>query len=163
MSKTIAFTGHRPETLNLTEDQYDDLQLRLWKEIYARMEQGYDTFLCGAARGTDIMCGEIVLAEKETAHPNVKLICAIPFREQARRWEILWRMRHYELLRGADKVVLLCDSYQRGCYHLRNRYMVDNADLLIAVYNGSPKGGTAYTINYARKQGKDIIIINPNE
>lgn len=39
--------------------------------------------------------------------------------------------------------------------------MVDNADLVIAVYDGSSSGGTAYTVDYARKQGKKIIIINP--
>ena len=40
--------------------------------------------------------------------------------------------------------------------------MVDNSDVLIAIYNGEPKGGTAYTVNYAQKQGKEITIINPD-
>ena len=40
--------------------------------------------------------------------------------------------------------------------------MVDNCDLLIAIYNGEEKGGTAYTVNYARQQGKEILIIDPN-
>ena len=40
--------------------------------------------------------------------------------------------------------------------------MVDNCDVLIAIYNGEPKGGTAYTVNYARRLGKEIVIIDPN-
>ena len=40
--------------------------------------------------------------------------------------------------------------------------MVDNSDVLIAIFNGDPKGGTAYTVNYARKKGKEIVIINPD-
>ena len=53
-------------------------------------------------------------------------------------------------------------TYQRGCFHIRNRYLVDNCDLLIAIFNGEGKGGTAYTVNYAMKQGKEIVILNPN-
>ena len=71
-------------------------------------------------------------------------------------------MRYYDLLRDSDRIIQLCDSYQRGCYHIRNRYMVDNCDVLIAIYNGETKGGTAYTVNYARKLGKEIVIIDPN-
>ena len=40
----------------------------------------------------------------------------------------------------------------------RNRYMVDNAAVLIAVYNGSP-GGTRNTMLYAMRQGLEIIEI----
>ena len=56
----------------------------------------------------------------------------------------------------------VCDTYQRGCVHIRNRYLVDNCDLLIAIYNGEDKCGTAYTVNYAKQQGKEIVILNPN-
>jgi uncharacterized phage-like protein YoqJ len=108
------------------------------------------------------MCGELVLAEKQTSNPQLKLICAIPFREQADRWSFEWKLRYRELLKGADQVVQVCDSYQRGCFHIRNRYLVDNCDLLIAIFNGEGKGGTAYTVNYAMKQGKEIVILNPN-
>lgn len=41
----------------------------------------------------------------------------------------------------------------------RNRDIVDNCDILIATpYNNNGKGGTWYTINYAKKIGKPIII-----
>jgi len=65
------------------------------------------------------------------------------------------------VLKAADRIKLISPEYHRGCYHARNRYMVDNADRVIAVYDGSSSGGTAYTVDYARKQGKEIIIINP--
>ncbi len=161
----IAFTGHRPEMLPFDQesDAYSKLEQMVWSEIYQRMEIGYDTFYCGAARGTDIMCGEIVLAEKETMHPHVKLICAIPFKEQAQSWSVTWRMRYRDLLRGADKIIQTSESYHRGCYHVRNRYMVDNADTLIAIYNGASNGGTAYTVKYAQECGKEIVIFNPED
>ena len=45
--------------------------------------------------------------------------------------------------------------------NLRNKYMVDNSDLLLAVWNGK-KGGTANTVKYARKKEKEVVIINPD-
>ena len=162
----VAFTGHRPETIpyidKFESKQYFDLQKLIWQEVLRYIKAGYNTFYCGAARGADMLCGEIILAEKETDHPELKLICAIPFKEQARGWGIMEKMQYRELLMRSDRVVQVCDSYQRGCYHARNRYMVDNSDVLIAIYNGEPKGGTAYTVNYARKRGKEIIIVNPD-
>lgn len=45
---------------------------------------------------------------------------------------------------------------------IRNEYMVDNADVVIAVWDGS-KGGTCNCVNYAKKIGKNIIQINPKD
>lgn len=42
----------------------------------------------------------------------------------------------------------------------RNEYMVDLADRVIAVWDGS-KGGTATCVKYAEKVGKEIIRIEP--
>ena len=162
----VAFTGHRPEQLNFWRDELSKpgqaLQDLIWREVSIQEKAGADTFLCGAARGADIICGEIILAEKQTTAPHLKLICAIPFREQADRWTFEWKHRYHALLKGADKIVQVCDEYQRGCFHIRNRYLVNNCDLLIAIYNGGDKGGTAYTVKYAKQQGKEIVILNPN-
>ena len=43
--------------------------------------------------------------------------------------------------------------------HRRNRYMVDKADLVLAVWNGICSGGTWYTIQYARSLKKPIRYI----
>ena len=42
----------------------------------------------------------------------------------------------------------------------RNRYMVDNASVVVAVYDGR-QGGTASTIAYAAKKGREIIELRP--
>ena len=41
----------------------------------------------------------------------------------------------------------------------RNRYMVDRAARIIAVYDGVPKGGTAQTLAYALRRGLETDII----
>ena len=46
---------------------------------------------------------------------------------------------------------------------LRNQYMVDNSDLVLAIWNGKESGGTWNTIKYARKQGKKIQYLMLND
>jgi len=42
----------------------------------------------------------------------------------------------------------------------RNRAIVNNSDVIIATpYDNNKKGGTWYTINYAKKKGKPVIIL----
>ena len=43
----------------------------------------------------------------------------------------------------------------------RNRFMVEHASTLLAVYNGVRRSGTGATVNYARKMGREIIVIDP--
>jgi uncharacterized phage-like protein YoqJ len=59
-----------------------------------------------------------------------------------------------------DKETLLQQRYTPDCMHKRNRYMVDQADYIIAVWNGKPSG-TGKTVQYAQQQGKPVRVINP--
>ena len=45
----------------------------------------------------------------------------------------------------------------------RNMYMVDRADLVLAIWNGEEKGGTWNTIRYARKKEKALQYSMLNE
>ena len=42
-----------------------------------------------------------------------------------------------------------------------NRFLVEHASTLLAVYNGVRRSGTGATVNYARKMGREIIVIDP--
>lgn len=52
-------------------------------------------------------------------------------------------------------------KYYDGCMLAHNRRLVDQAEILLAVYNGERRGGTAATVRYARKAGREIIMIDP--
>ena len=43
----------------------------------------------------------------------------------------------------------------------RNKFMVDHANLLFAVYAGISRSGTASTVAYAQNQGREILILDP--
>ena len=85
-------------------------------------------------------------------HPQVKLILALPCRNQAERWKEADRLLYDSIKRRADEVVYVSEHYTRGCMFERNRYMVDHSDICIC-YCTSGEGGTAYTVKYAQRKG----------
>ena len=163
----VAFTGHRPESLpfgdNEESEGYRKIKGMLLDEIKHWADQGCDVFYEGVARGMDIVFGEQVLLAKRQGYPHIKLIGVIPFEEQAAHWSEAWRDRYFSLMASSDDEVLISSHYTKDCYHRRNRYMVDHADILIAVYDGMGSGGTAYTVRYAMEQGKTIFSLDPNK
>ena len=52
-------------------------------------------------------------------------------------------------------------QYYDGCMIDRNHRLVELAGLLLAVFNGARRSGTGATVNYARKMGREIIVIDP--
>lgn len=161
----LAFTGHRPESLFLGENELSAsaicIKALLADEIMQYAAQGYDTFMTGGARGDDILFAEQVLLVKGLAYPNIQLITVVPYKGQADNWTEAWRERYFRILEYSSDVITLAAHYSNGCYHIRNRYLVDHADRVLALYNDSRTGGTAYTVKYARQQNKEIIVIHP--
>jgi len=72
------------------------------------------------------------------------------------------RELYHSILERADSVVYVSRDYHKNCMLNRNRFMVEHASTLLAVYNGEQRGGTATTMCYAQKMGRDIIVIDPS-
>ena len=162
--KTCCFTGHRPQSLPFRFDEQDSRCLRLKqvlrKEIERQIiEEGVTHFISGMTIGVDMYAAEIVLDLKKK-YPQITLEAAIPCETQAVKWTVPLRERYYDIAARCDKETMLQRHYTPDCMHKRNRYMVDAADTVIAVWNGSPSG-TGKTVQYAADQGKTIVIIDP--
>ena len=63
------------------------------------------------------------------------------------------------MLAACDEVKVFSERYNRGCYFVRNRYMVDESSRVIAVYDGRSNGGTVFTMQYARAKGRAVHVI----
>ena len=68
--------------------------------------------------------------------------------------------RHDRLFELADITTATGHEYTKGAMFIRNRYLVNNADLLLAAYDGKP-GGTEMTIQTAKANGVKVQIIQP--
>ena len=156
---SCCFTGHRPGTLPWRYNEKDPRCLSLKRRIADAVETAYEEgcrhFLCGMALGCDLFFCEAVLALRETC-PGITLEAAIPCPGQDGAWPPDQRARYARLVAACDFETLVSSSYTPYCMQRRDRYMVNHASLLIAVFSGSP-GGTRYTMDYAMRRGLTIV------
>lgn len=161
---TCAFTGHRPNRFpwGYDESNSDCIALKqiLTSEIMRLADTGVTHFLSGMSEGVDTWAAIDVLALREK-NPTIKLHCILPCRSQADIWSEPAKALYHSILEQADSVVYVSRDYHDNCMMERNRFMVDHASILLAVSRGPQRSGTAATINYARKMGREIIIIDP--
>lgn len=148
------FTGHRPEKLNRSERE---VKKALNAAIHQAIKDGHTTFISGMARGVDIWAAQIVLRER-SLDSRIRLIAAPPYEGFESRWSQSWQEEYNLILQYADLTRFICKGYSMSSFQARNKWMVDYSNRVIAVYNGEP-GGTRNTIEYARKQEVDCIII----
>ena len=169
MKKTsCAFTGHRPTRFSFKYDETHPACIELKKVVAEQIDflyrQGITDFYTGCALGIDLWAGEAVLALAEL-HPEIKLHCIVPFAAQDQKWTSEQQARYHALLDRSNDVVLTQEKYSEDCYYIRNRYLVDHADVVLAVYDmqANKRSGTGYTVHYAQAQNKPIIAIDPDD
>jgi uncharacterized phage-like protein YoqJ len=180
---TISFTGHGPEKLggyNWSTQKNKDIMYKLLDTIESIVEKIDNNeevnFIGGGALGIDQMAIHIVNHAIKNYYPLwITTEIAVPFKNQAIKWFNKDDVARYEKqLSEADKITYVdtldkykIKGYKEDIYYpakmqKRNEYMVDNSDIVIAVWDGS-KGGTYNCVKYAEKLGKKIIVINPKE
>ena len=94
---------------------------------------------------------------------------AVPFKNQPIKWNMESQELYNKQLLAADIITYVdtLDMYRtnipdglfdRNKLMNRNKYMIDNSDVLIAVWDGSPSG-TKHAIDYAKEKNKEVIIL----
>lgn len=124
------------------------------------VENGVMDFYSGGADGVDCWASLIVL-ELRQKNPALKLHLILPHERQADRWSNSTQERYRLILDQADSVENVSQEYYEGCMLDRNHRLVEAAGVLLAVYNGERRGGTAATVRYARKLERKIILLDP--
>ena len=145
-STTVAFTGHRTY-----RGEADDRLYEVVQQLYAA---GFRTFLSGMATGFDLSAAEAVLALRSRL-PEIRLVAVVPFAGQGDRLSAAERSRYERVVAEADERVVLAASFYKGCYQVRNRYLVDHAAAVVAWYDGSA-GGTRQTFLMALHRGLKV-------
>ena len=159
---TCCFTGHRPDKLPWGTDESDPRCSALQEQLTAALERAYEAgchhFICGMARGSDLLFCRAALTLRER-HGDVTVEGAVPCQTQTDGWPAAERELHRSLLDQCNFETMVQHHYDRSCMMRRNRYMVDRSCRIIAVYNGIPKGGTFRTLAYAMKENLTTDII----
>ena len=161
---SCAFTGHRPAKFPWKYGENDprcvELKAVLARQIEKLAAAGVTDFYSGMALGVDTWAATAVLDLQER-NPAIKLHCVLPCEGQETKWSAPAQVRCRDILSEADSVEYVKRTYDRKCMLERNQRLVDSAGVLLAVYNGEKRGGTAATVRYAQKADREIIVIDP--
>jgi len=145
--KTCCVTGHR----ELPGINWELVRARLCQAVRSAVDEGCVRFISGFAAGADLMFAQIVLEEKKNSR-ILQLEAAIPYPGRMKTPDPLFQ----KLIRGCDTVKIHSPAYAKNCFMIRNRYMVEQSELVIAVYDGRKTGGTAATVRYALELGRRV-------
>ena len=165
IGRACAFTGHRPQKLPWRSDEAAPgciaLKAMLAAQVAVLIEDGYTEFLSGMALGVDLWAAQIVLALRAT-NPSLRLHCILPCVEQSAKWAAALQKQYRTILEQADSIIFVNRADKKNCMLERDRFLVSYASVVLAVYNGEKRGGTAATVRYARKLGRELIVIDPS-
>ena len=144
----IAATGHRPNKLGGYECEAYEKLVRLARS-YLRGKQ-VDGVISGMALGWDMAWCDGALREGIPVH------AAVPFEGQERIWPWQQQVNYKQLLSECKSVTIVSPGgYSHGAMQLRNRWMVDRAHRICALFDGSASG-TRHCIEYAIQMNRPI-------
>lgn len=155
----IAVTGHRPNKLNNDYDLTSELVLKIKSKIITiidAFEPEKISLITGMALGIDTLFARIAIEK------NISFTAYIPCVGQEKMWTQKSQDEYNSILQHELCTVHYTSkqTYQPYSMQLRNEAMVDSCNLLIAVWDGT-SGGTKNCVDYARKNSKFIIYIDP--
>lgn len=138
----VAFTGHR-------HLKYGEVEQSLEK---IAAEHSSAVWITGGAYGLDSHAARFALDNKIPLWLVLpfpaKIVCARWISNDAR--ELLFRS-----VRECARLSVVSPVFTNVAYQMRNEFMVDAADILVAFFDGSP-GGTANCVRYAKEAGKEV-------
>ena len=151
------FSGHRLDKLPTGAMRRVVLSM-LQEEIRKAVVRGVTTFYTGMAEGIDLYAADYIRGLRES-NSSLRLICVKPFSNCGNALRGLVRYQFNSVLASADAVIELSDHYYGTCFRMRNQYMIDHSDLLIAVM-GESRSGTGQTIRMAQRRMLPVHLID---
>jgi len=152
-STTACFSGHRV----LSQKKIEKIVKRLDEAVDQLIQQGVTDFLCGGAVGFDHICASMIITKKQQG-ADIRLLFALPCRNQDEKWTDRQKQLYRSLLGEADAVHYVSEEYTPDCMKKRNYYMVDSSAYCICAMT-KDISGTGQTVRYAQQQGLQIMNV----
>jgi len=150
---SIGITGHRDivETKKLKQNI-----TKLFENLHSQNQE--TKLLSPLADGADRFVADVYL---EVFKDKAKLVVPMPFDQERymEDFDSTSKEEFLEYLKMADEVFEV-DNNQECHYKSVGVYVVDNSDMLLALWDGTfnaKSGGTGDIVAYARKKGKEVV------
>lgn len=151
----IAVTGHRPDKLNNDYGLDGPVSILIKNHLQRCITQLEPTqMISGMALGVDTIWALLAIEN------NIPLLAALPCLNQESRWTKTSIELYQSIINNplTTSVYVTEEPYNTACMQRRNIYMVDNCDVLLAVWDRS-SGGTSNCIKYADSINKKKLVL----
>ena len=141
MKKVCCGFGHR--------NVFENIEDKVYMAVLNAAEQGCEIFYTGAMGEFDSLFSSAVRKAKKV-YPNIKLICVKPYFTN----DINTDRDHYAAL--YDDIIIpdeLADIHPKAAIKARNRWMIDNSDIVL-IYTVRNYGGAYESKRYAERKNK---------
>ena len=145
----LAGTGHRPDKLGGYDPHAVNQVMRFAEQVLTANKPS--VVISGMALGWDIALAQAAV------NLGIPFRAYIPFVGQEQVWPSASRLYYKALLAKAQETkICSTGGYTKASMQIRNQNMVDDCDVVAALWNGSP-GGTSNCLTYAMFVGKPYI------
>jgi len=154
----IGVTGHRPKHLN-NEYNMDGVISKCIEAKFIQIFDEYkpDKIIVGLALGVDL------LAVRAAKYLKIPVRGYIPHDDHGKSWPEETQRLYKEITTGVEVLNPIGGPYYAWKNLERNKYIVGDSDLITAVWNYNKATGTGHCINYAKKLGIPVEIIDLRE
>lgn len=148
----VAATGHRPGKIpkglrDWVQHELDRVAAKVVKQ------HGTEVAISGLAIGSDLWWA------KAAHNAGARVWGYSPYPDQDQRWTQPWKTARQEVIASAERVEHLGASFSNALLALRNRWMIRDADALVAVVDTSrTDGGTVAAFRLACGQIPVVLI-----
>ena len=123
--KTCCFTGHK----NLTQEQAIEALHLLIKRVNELTIKGYTHFISSFANDTDVLLAQII-GSFRYKNKDLILEAVIPIENKLNSLDkIKYALMLY------NKVTVIQEQCGPECFQKRNKYMIDNSDVVVALWD----------------------------
>ena len=177
----VAFTGHRPIKIGGYNNQHpkriavtNAIKAALARAVAKYGESHEVIVISGGALGVDTD------AAREAKNMGLRFVVASPCLNQDKKWPHDSKATYKKMCGFADAdlaqtlavngetveggVVYVANTEYTGAKMMqdRNEWMVNHANAVVAIWDGSD-GGTANCVEYARRKKVPMLRVNPSE
>ena len=150
----VGITGQR----DLIRFDIEILKNRIYSELLSLKQKcDKNIMLNSIAKGADQLCAEIGLAL------GYELVCPLPFKDYRGDFAGNDLAVYDKLISGSIRAIVVSNIDNRDeAYLAAGKYVVDNCDVLIAIWDRAYQTsicGTMAIINYAKEKQKKVIVI----
>ncbi|MBQ6040059.1 MAG: hypothetical protein IJL32_04700 [Oscillospiraceae bacterium] len=145
---TVSFFGHREvERASEIESKLDQLLHDLITQ------KQYVEFLVGRDGEFDLLAASAIRrAVNQYGYGNTSIILVLPYMKAEYRDNKQYYLSYYDEVEICSES---SDAHYKSAIQVRNRYMVDRSNLVVCCIQHK-SGGAYRTMQYAKKQGKQV-------